>query len=98
MKHTKGPWENHKWNSDEHQISALGGTIALVSHSHTLVSEEESDANARLIAAAPEMLNNLKEILKSLVACEMVDASGCEGVSELWIGWIREIIIEAEGK
>jgi hypothetical protein len=56
MEHTPGPWENHKWNSDEHQISALGGTVALVSHSHSLISDEQADANARLIAAAPELL------------------------------------------
>jgi hypothetical protein len=53
--HTPGPWTNHKWNCQEHQISAQGGTIALVSHSHALVPEAEADANARLIAAAPSM-------------------------------------------
>ena len=55
-KHTPGPWENHKWNCEEHQISANGGTISLVSHSHSLVPEAEADANARLIAAAPDLL------------------------------------------
>jgi hypothetical protein len=58
---TPGPWENHKWNCEEHQIYAKGGTIALVSHSHTLVPEVEADANARLIAAAPDLLAALKE-------------------------------------
>ena len=58
---TAGPWENNKWNSEEHQISAKGGTIALVSHSHSLVSESEADANARLIAAAPTMLAALRD-------------------------------------
>jgi hypothetical protein len=61
--HTPGPWENHKWNCEEHQISAKGGTIALVSHSHTLVSEAEADANARLIAAAPDLLAALRDVL-----------------------------------
>lgn len=61
--HTPGPWSNNKWNSEEHQISANGGTIALISHSHSLVSESEADANARLIAAAPEMLEACKMAL-----------------------------------
>jgi hypothetical protein len=60
-KSTPGPWANNKWNCEEHQISAKGGTIALVSHSHTLVPEAEADANAQLIAAAPAMLAALKE-------------------------------------
>ena len=64
-KHTPGPWENHKWNCEEHQISAKGGTIALVSHSHSLVSEAEADANARLIAAAPILAEYLAELLEA---------------------------------
>lgn len=60
MCHTPGPWENHKWNSGEHQISAKGGIIALVSHYHSLVSEDEADANGRLITAAPELLTVCK--------------------------------------
>ncbi len=58
--HTPGPWGNNKWNCQEHQISANGGTIALVSHSRSLVPENEADANARLIAAAPDLLEALK--------------------------------------
>jgi hypothetical protein len=62
--HTPGPWENHKWNCEEHQISARGGTIALVGHSHTLVSEAEADANGCLIAAAPELLEELRNCVR----------------------------------
>jgi hypothetical protein len=93
MKHTPGPWEIQD-GQYIHAVAVKGSPcIATSPQPH-----EWREADARLIAAAPEMLNNLKEILKSLVACEMVDASGCEGVSELWIGWIREIISEAEGE
>ena len=67
-KHTPGPWENHKWNCEEHQISAKGGTIALVSHSHSLVSEAEADANARLMASAPDLLSALKSAVSYLEA------------------------------
>ena len=62
--HTPGPWTRHKWHSQEDQISAKGGTIALVSHIHTLVPEAEADANARLIAAAPDLLAALEAIVK----------------------------------
>jgi hypothetical protein len=63
-KHTPGPWNNNKWNCHEHQISALGGTVALVSHSHSLISEESADANARLIAAAPDLLEACKALIE----------------------------------
>jgi hypothetical protein len=62
-KHTPGPWTEHKWNTEEHQISALGGTVALVSHSHSLISDESADANARLIAAAPDLLAACEALL-----------------------------------
>ncbi len=69
-KHTPGPWENKKWNCMEHQISAKGGTIALVSHGHTLVSETEAEANAALIAAAPDMAEALKGLLLRAAALD----------------------------
>ncbi len=94
-KHTPGPWENHKWNCEEHQISAKGGTIALVSHSHSLVSEAEADANARLIAAAPALLIELKNTVAAIEKWgkEHPESGG-------WIGVIHgalKAIAQAEG-
>ena len=92
-KHTPGPWENHKWNCEEHQISAKGGTIALVSHSHSLVSEAEADANARLIAAAPDMLEALRACLGDL--SDIVRAEG--GDESPAMIQARAAILQAEG-
>ena len=94
-KHTPGPWENHKWNCEEHQISAKGGTIALVSHRHSLVSEAEADANARLIAAAPALLIELKNTVAAIEKWgkEHPESGG-------WIGVIHgalKAIAQAEG-
>ena len=94
-KHTPGPWENHKWNCKEHQISGKGGTIALVSHSHSLVSEAEADANARLIAAAPALLIELKNTVAAIEKWgkEHPESGG-------WIGVIHgalKAIAQAEG-
>ena len=60
MKHTPGPW------------IADGLTIfsdidrPIASTKETPVSDEEAKANARLIAASPEMLKALEVILKEL--------------------------------
>ncbi len=72
-KFTPGPWDNNKWNSHEHQISALGGTVALVSHSHSLISEDSADANAHLIAAAPEMYAALSKAKVYIGDCGLPD-------------------------
>ena len=63
-KHTKGPWEA----ADRGDYSDLDGNsrvilgddrrIAIVQHK----GDEEDEANARLIAAAPDMLEVLEEI------------------------------------
>ena len=63
-KHTKGPWEA----ADRGDYSDLDGSsrvilgddrrIAIVQHK----GDEEDEANARLIAAAPDMLEALEEI------------------------------------
>lgn len=52
-KHTPGPWHAMGWNVyDKDDMIADAG----------FVSEVKSDANARLIAAAPDMLEALESI------------------------------------
>src|SRR5688500_17562552 len=70
MTHTPGPWSDNKWNCDEHQISALGSTVALVGHDSSVISEESADANGRLIASAPELLYQLKCIEANLTGAD----------------------------
>lgn len=68
-KHTKGPW--HCTKKHPRQISdARGFKIAkclrLTKGSNFSMPEEEAQANAHLIAAAPELLEALKAVLDSL--------------------------------
>lgn len=62
--HTKGPWDfwsgYNPYDKIEAQVTADGGDIVIASYNH-LISEGE--ANARLIAAAPELLEALQMIL-----------------------------------
>lgn len=63
-KHTPGPWSNHLVDDTvvviprrplPQQISALG---------HSEVADDEDYANARLIAAAPELLQALIDVVR----------------------------------
>jgi hypothetical protein len=66
--HTKGPWQVH---SEYNPWVVIGniGTYGFDSicdcdqDSHSKLSNEEAKANARLIAAAPELLEALKDLL-----------------------------------
>ena len=57
MKHTKGPWEISKIgnNYDQYSVYSEG------SSSGNIVNTVEGEANARLISAAPDMLEALLE-------------------------------------
>ena len=62
MKHTKGPWniEGESTLNIVSRAAAKGRRI-----SSLLATCEEDNANARLIAAAPEMLEALESVLKN---------------------------------
>lgn len=61
-KHTKGNWVYQKYSTDYGVYSETGNgrDIALV---REYGSDEEAEANAKLIAAAPELLENLQNML-----------------------------------
>ena len=68
MKHTEGPWKYHLGNgaNPRFHIQTSGGyQIASTTelNKHRMAAEENAarEANARLIAAAPELLGALKE-------------------------------------
>ena len=94
VRHTPGPWGNNKWNCHEHQISALGSTVALVSHSSAVISEESADANARLIAAAPDLL----EALFRLLDCPDVQMDDTEPETDAAIQQANAAIAKVEGR
>jgi len=57
MMYTKGPWIRNGMAIE----STEGEAIALVAYKH---SKEEFEANASLIAAAPELLEILEQVMK----------------------------------
>lgn len=65
-KHDKGPWLAQRW-SDSHRDYNIhaedGGIIALVSGRCGELAESDA-ANARLIAAAPELLEALEAMVQ----------------------------------
>lgn len=60
-KHTPGPW-NFGMKSGDSEIIVAGG-VALAEVFPTDCTEEEFEANAQLIKAAPELLEALKSLL-----------------------------------
>jgi hypothetical protein len=67
-KHTKGIWEVRTFNSDKiifrHAIHCNGTNICKIMRDDNDNSEEEQ-ANAKLIASAPDLLEALVEIIKT---------------------------------
>jgi hypothetical protein len=70
-KHTPAPWAyapSHpaKANDTEHVIEMEGGSspIAIVYSGGVGISHSQAQSNARLIAAAPELLDALVELMK----------------------------------
>lgn len=70
-KHTPGPWMYAGAGAIKRDYTAIGctdgETIASAwghSNSGFFVSEKEKEANARLIAAAPELLEQLQEMVR----------------------------------
>ena len=62
VKHTPGPW--HRRHG--YIVEINGGVLANVPFT---TGDDEDKANARLIAAAPDLLEALKEVYESL-SCE----------------------------
>lgn len=63
-KHTPGPWE--AVGMAVHQVSPGGREIIFGAHNTRGGDEDERRGNARLIAAAPELLDALRETLRAL--------------------------------
>lgn len=77
MKHTPGPWLTDRNNAHSGQIATIYGCLGndwvevwtgSWCFEDTLLDEERQEANARLIAAAPELLDALQAAKNTLVA------------------------------
>lgn len=89
-KHTPGPWHAEKRKCHFHIIAADLTRVTTVLGVDGPIRKAVGDA--RLIAAAPEMLEALKEIH---LAMSRQDHAGLIGVIRVWAG---EAIAKAEGE
>lgn len=68
-KHTDGPWlattylTMREMLNSNYQIRRENGQVIAVTHRDSWATKEEEKANARLLAAAPELLSSLQAIL-----------------------------------
>ena len=106
-KHTPGPWEVKRSrsgypyriyapNADDHRNGAVGRDVTRWG-AFSLPSSKEAEANARLIAAAPDLLEALREIAKGegpFSTDRLTHAENCiEAMQEI----ARVAIAKAEG-
>ena len=87
MAHSKGPWDT---DGDEIFVASNDMSIALISHVES--ADIESAANARLIAAAPDLLSALKEMLAL-----SGDPNAATGEFDTTAGRAFRVVAKAEG-
>ena len=66
MKHAPGPWEvSEEWHGDLYIDSYIEGEgdTALAKIVNNVCKTDQAEANARLIAAAPDLLTIVKDLL-----------------------------------
>jgi hypothetical protein len=91
--HTPGPWSNERiWDTPASRIHArVHGVPVALAEAFTMRGAGEKEANARLIAAAPELLE----------ACELVIGSmavGADDFSQEVLRRVRAAVAKAGGK
>jgi hypothetical protein len=82
-KHTEGPWDALGLDDRRNDIgifSPAGDCFVMVER-HEDHSDEEVEANARLIAAAPELFAAVKALLASLERADTSEGACCCGDS-----------------
>jgi hypothetical protein len=62
MTHTPGPWEIHHYGDNEGDIHGSNGTLVCMMREGDTAPDQDWSADARLIAAAPELLAALKRM------------------------------------
>jgi len=103
MNHTPSPWGFGNGRDGERLILGQNGSRNYVCNVQIhqtprhmgILDEEEREANAQLIKAAPDMLEALKQTTDQIEADN--DSSGLDGRGAL-VGKARAAIAKAEGK
>lgn len=105
--HTPGPWVNvghfGQWPNESFHVEMRSDTttehVATMDVlNNTRVARERADANAQLIAAAPELLKALKIIVGQWESLpETIQVPDLININEMWDA-ARSIIARAEGR
>ena len=72
-KHTPGPWFYETGNTEALIVERDGTTVAELQTTYQTTAHRSLEANARLIAAAPDLLAALKGILREHDALQMAE-------------------------
>jgi hypothetical protein len=101
-KHTPGPWTTI--HQDQRVVAAPVGKIrpTVAECISSLIEYSERKANARLIAAAPELLEALKDMLAEFdtILDEVKDSFSDQGIwekTDICRSCVVELIAKAEG-
>ena len=96
MSHTPGPWvvAGHPWNIKSVEPERLVCSAQFYGALPEPRERAEVEANARLIAAAPELLAACKEVVRLNDAG--VDYTGCMESQPDWLKAARAAIAKAE--
>jgi hypothetical protein len=92
-KHTPGPWSYwsgyNPFDKIESQVTAEGGDIVIASYNSLI---DQGEANACLMAAAPDLLEALEGVER------LCSQSGYVGVNGQYLKVVRAAIAKARGK
>lgn len=105
MTHTPGPWmpsQNIDWKTNPFSVivrkpGTHRTTVANIPTRSTIPPEEQ-EANARLIAAAPELLDALRDALNCIDNIPERDRARLGLYSMKWYGDARAAIAKATGE
>ena len=78
MSHTPGPWAINGWNIVQQDCDYTFPLLAKVCNGNRSLTLDAINANARLIAAAPELLAALKELVSYDEGCSEASDYGYE--------------------
>ena len=78
-KHTPGPWEQGTQVNGSTTLVARMKTGFVVAEMRNVHFREEAEANARLIAAAPDLLESLRELAELAVLQFGMPPPGADG-------------------
>lgn len=100
MSHTPGPWAVHHYGDNEGDIHGSDGKLVCMLREGDTAPEDDWSADARLIAAAPDLLSVCQSIAGDLEA--LLDGDDFSGMSDaelfgVMLRSLKAAIAKAEG-